>query len=45
MEKYFKVQLSWLKNEGHYNPDDDDHRMLLAFLLIPVLQVQLDIFR
>jgi len=26
MEKYFKDQLAWLKDQGHYNPHSDTDR-------------------
>ncbi|XP_028408204.1 uncharacterized protein LOC114530783 [Dendronephthya gigantea] len=45
LEKYFKVHLLVLKNDGHYNPENDTHRMLLAILMIPLMQKQLDIFK
>ncbi|XP_028413083.1 uncharacterized protein LOC114541051 [Dendronephthya gigantea] len=45
MEKYFKVQLSMLKNDGDYDPDNELHRKLLSFILIPVVQRELDDFK
>ncbi|CAB4023493.1 Hypothetical predicted protein [Paramuricea clavata] len=45
LEKFFKHQINWLKDRGHYDPHSDQDRMLIAFLMIPVLQKQLDSFK
>lgn len=45
METYFKEQLARLLNDGDYDSSDDVDRNLLAFVYIPVLQKELDIFR
>jgi len=45
MEKYFKDQLAWLKDQGHYNPHSDTDRLLLAFVMVPLVQKELDVFR
>ena len=29
MEKYFKEQLNWLKNQGHYNPHSERDRYII----------------
>eukprot|EP00112_Aurelia_sp_Birch-Aquarium-sp1_P007258 Seg1790.5 transcript_id=Seg1790.5/GoldUCD/mRNA.D3Y31 product="hypothetical protein" protein_id=Seg1790.5/GoldUCD/D3Y31 len=45
LEMFFKHQLSMLKDEGHYDPHNQEDRSLLAFVFIPVLQKQLDAFK
>jgi len=45
LEKYFKVGLLWLKEEGHYDPHKENDRSILAFLMIPLLQRELDEFK
>ncbi|KAG1682566.1 hypothetical protein GQR58_010849 [Nymphon striatum] len=45
LEKYFKVHLSWLKDNRHYNPADENDRMIMAYLMIPLMQKELDIFK
>ncbi|XP_028412126.1 uncharacterized protein LOC114534852 [Dendronephthya gigantea] len=45
LEKYFKHHLNWLKDSNEYNPFNPNDRKLLAFLMIPVLQKELDIFK
>ena len=44
LEKYFKEQLSNLLNSCRYNPNDIDDRKMLAFIYIPVIQRECDIF-
>ncbi|XP_067048999.1 uncharacterized protein [Acropora muricata] len=45
MERYFKDGLLWLKDQGHYDPHNDSDRLLLAFIMVPLIQKELDIFR
>ncbi|KAK3749360.1 hypothetical protein QZH41_001510 [Actinostola sp. cb2023] len=45
MEKYFKTQLGWLKDQGNFDPHNDTDRMLLAFIMVPLIQKELDVFR
>ncbi|CAB4026934.1 Hypothetical predicted protein [Paramuricea clavata] len=45
MEKFFKTQLCWLKDQCHYDPHNNTDRMLLAFIMVPLIQKELDIFR
>ncbi|XP_028417449.1 uncharacterized protein LOC114541833 [Dendronephthya gigantea] len=45
MEKFFKSQLCWLKDQAHYDPHNNTDRMLLAFIMVPLIQKELDIFR
>eukprot|EP00794_Sanderia_malayensis_P000002 gene2-21645_t len=33
LELYFKDQLRWLKDQGHYDPTDERHRFKLIFCL------------
>ncbi|XP_066912421.1 uncharacterized protein [Clytia hemisphaerica] len=45
LEKYFKDGLVWLKEENHYDPSNSKHRNILAFIMIPLIQNQLDEFK
>ncbi|XP_013403271.1 uncharacterized protein LOC106168664 [Lingula anatina] len=45
LEKFFKMNLCWLKDNGHYDPKSEQHRMLLAYIMIPLLQRELDTFK
>lgn len=45
MKRYFKDGLCWLKDQGHYDPHNDSDRLLLAFIMVPLIQKELDIFR
>ncbi|KAM7427620.1 hypothetical protein ABFA07_021268 [Porites harrisoni] len=45
LEKYYKGHLCWLKDKGHYHPHDDKDRILLAFIMIPLIQKDLDVFK
>ncbi|KAJ7319492.1 hypothetical protein OS493_036135 [Desmophyllum pertusum] len=45
MERFFKVQLNQLLEDGSYERDNKLHRDLLAFVYIPVVQKELDLFR
>ena len=42
LEKYFKKQLTDLLTRMEYNPHDDDHRNMLAYIFIPVIQKECD---
>lgn len=44
-ERFFKRQLSMLLEQGHYDPSNQTDRHLLAFIFIPVIQKEMDIFR
>ena len=44
LEKYFKSQLKELLYEQEYDPHNDLHRQMLAFVYVPVLQRECDIF-
>ncbi len=44
LEKYFKTQLTDLLTRMEYNPHDDDHRNMLAYVFIPVIQKECDKF-
>ncbi|KAK3747967.1 hypothetical protein QZH41_019446 [Actinostola sp. cb2023] len=45
LEKYFKEHLRWLKEQCLYDPHDVTDRMILAFIMIPMLQRELDVFK
>ncbi|KXJ10617.1 hypothetical protein AC249_AIPGENE2744 [Exaiptasia diaphana] len=45
MERYFKVQLNALLENGDYDPTDEKDRNLLAYVYLPVVQKELDLFR
>ncbi|XP_067040998.1 uncharacterized protein [Acropora muricata] len=45
MERYFKDGLRWLNDQGHYDPHNDSDRLLLAFIMVPLIQKELAIFR
>ncbi|XP_028394479.1 uncharacterized protein LOC114518673 [Dendronephthya gigantea] len=44
LEKYFKVGLNWLKEECHYDPQDEIQRLMLAYVMVPLMQRELDEF-
>ena len=44
MEKFFKHQLLELWERGHYDPEDEDDRKMLAFIYIPIVQREVNIF-
>lgn len=44
MEKFFKRQLLELLERGHYDPEDEDDRNILAFIYIPIVQREVNIF-
>ena len=44
LEKYFKVQLQSLLNSGNYDPQNLQDRQILAYVYIPIIQRELDIF-
>eukprot|EP00794_Sanderia_malayensis_P002235 gene2235-2546_t len=44
-EQYFKEQLKKLLEDGHYDKHNKFHRCLMAFVYVPVVQKQLDIFQ
>mgnify|MGYP002803414281 CR=1 FL=1 len=43
-EKYFKRQLNMLLEQGFYDQHNQTDRDLLAFVFIPVIQKEIDIF-
>ncbi|KAL9977190.1 hypothetical protein ACROYT_G014568 [Oculina patagonica] len=45
MERFFKRQLSTLVVDGDYDPTNGQDRNMLAYVYIPVLQKELDVFR
>ena len=45
LEKFYKKDLNWLKTQLKYDPDNEDDRQMLAFILIPVIQREIDIFK
>lgn len=45
LEKFFKRQLRMLLEKGYYDPDDEMDRHMLAFVFIPVIQKEMDIFK
>lgn len=45
MEKYFKDGLRRVKDQGHYDPHNESNRLLLAFIMVPLIQKELNIFR
>ena len=44
MEKFFKRQLLELWERGHDDPEDEDDRNMLAFIYIPIVQREVNIF-
>ena len=44
MEKFFKRQLLELLERGHYDPEDEDDRNILAFIYITIVQREVNIF-
>ena len=44
LEKYFKTQLTTLLTRQEYDPHNAEHRQLLAYVYIPILQRECDIF-
>ncbi|XP_073252070.1 uncharacterized protein [Porites lutea] len=44
-ERFFKRQLTILLEQGHYDPSNQTDRHLLAFIFIPVIQKEMNIFR
>ncbi|KAK3712321.1 hypothetical protein QZH41_017256 [Actinostola sp. cb2023] len=44
LEKYFKRQLLMLLEQGHYEPDNQTDRDTLAFVFIPVIGKEMDVF-
>ncbi|XP_044165295.1 uncharacterized protein LOC122949237 isoform X1 [Acropora millepora] len=45
MERFFKIQSSTLVEDGDYDASDDNDRKMLAYVYIPVIQKELDVFR
>ncbi|XP_046855091.1 uncharacterized protein LOC124448125 [Xenia sp. Carnegie-2017] len=45
MERFFKEQLKCLVESGDYDSSDQNDRDLLAYVYIPIIQKELDIFR
>ncbi|XP_068674224.1 uncharacterized protein [Montipora foliosa] len=45
LERFFKRQLLMLLERGHYDPNNQTDRNLLAFIYIPVIQKEMTIFR
>ncbi|XP_066922251.1 uncharacterized protein [Clytia hemisphaerica] len=45
LEKFFKGQLLFLKCGGHYDPSCEQDRMILAYIMIPILQAELNTFK
>ena len=43
-EKYFKEQLTHLLEQGHYNPQNEIHRSIIAYVYIPVLEREMHLF-
>ncbi len=44
MEKYFKEQLKYLLLHHHYDPANLVHKKILAYIFVPVVQRECDIF-
>ncbi|KXJ15658.1 uncharacterized protein LOC110237035 [Exaiptasia diaphana] len=44
LEKFFKGPLNKLKDHGIYEPDNDHHRNLIAYIMIPIMQKEIDTF-
>jgi hypothetical protein len=44
LEKYFKIQLAQLLRDRQYDPHDMLNRQLLAYVYIPIIQRECDIF-
>ncbi|XP_057311375.1 uncharacterized protein LOC130649161 [Hydractinia symbiolongicarpus] len=45
LEKYFKDGLQWLKEERHYDPHNEADRNIMKYVMIPLIQRELDEFR
>ena len=44
MEKFLKCQLLELLERGHYDPEDEDDRNILAVIYIPIFRREVNIF-
>ena len=44
LEQYFKSQLTTLLNSREYDPRNDQHRQILAYVYIPIVQRECDSF-
>ncbi|XP_028412603.1 uncharacterized protein LOC114535505 [Dendronephthya gigantea] len=44
LEKFFKFPLNQLKDHGYYDPQDENDRLLLAYIMIPIIQKEIDTF-
>ena len=43
-EKFFKEMLLYLLDQGHYDPSSKEHRDILAYVFIPVLEKEIECF-
>ena len=44
LEKFFKFQLQQLLDQGFYDPEDEVDRDMLAYVYIPIVQREIDLF-
>ena len=44
LEKFFEFQLQQLLHQGFYDPEDEEDRNMLAYVYIPVVQREIDLF-
>ena len=44
LEKFFKFQLQQLLDQGFYDPEDEEDRNMLAYVYIPIVQREIDLF-
>lgn len=44
LENFFKFQLQQLLDQGFYDPEDDVDRKILAYVCIPIVQREIDLF-
>ena len=44
LEKFFKFQLQQLLDQGFYDPEDEVERKILAYVYIPIVQREIDLF-
>ncbi|XP_066920717.1 uncharacterized protein [Clytia hemisphaerica] len=45
LEKFFKEGLVWLKDQHHYDPENEQDRDAMKYVMIPLIQRELDEFK
>lgn len=44
LEKFFKLPLKELQDQGHYDTNSETDRLLLAYIMIPIVQREVNTF-